>query len=265
MPLQTRNIRDVISRGGGTIRSSAAPLAFQYLAAEPRFVILSLGRAGTELLVSLLNAHPRIVCDSEILAFRQAAPAQLVLRRAAMARWRGQAYGFKLLAHHNRVQDTTDPELFLRKFHERGFKIILLERRDRLGQAISSIRGADARRHHHRKDEGARFKAAHLDPVAVLAALYLFEGQATFLRSATADLPALRLVYEDDLEQPDQQQRTIQKVCAYLGLPPAAVSTDLVRITPRPLEQQVENYDEVATLIASTRFRDTLPADPPVA
>lgn len=232
----------------------AARLGFRFVAADPRFVIVTIGRTGSELLVSLLQSHPDIMCDGEILHRPRGFPGELILRRSTMAKVHGQAYGFKLLTHHASALHPQDPAAYLRSFHQRGFRIIALERRDWLQQSVSSIRTRTAPLHNVR-DDGVRFAPVRIDPVAVLAGLYLIEDAVTFLRSALAGVPTLSLVYEDDLEDAESQQRTVDRICSELGIPAADVRTNLVRITPRTAADQVENFDEVANLISQTRYR----------
>lgn len=234
-------------------------LAFDYLAPDRRFVIVTVGRTGSELLVSLLNSHPRIMCDGEVLELRQPFPGQLVLRRALRARLRGQAYGFKLLARHARQHYPYNPGPFLRRFHDRGFRLIVLERRDWLAQAMSVLR-AEGRPAHHRGRDGAQFAAQRADPEAILAALVLIEQGVAFVRETLQGVPALGLVYEDDLQDPAAQQRTVDRVCDYLGLDTAPVDSELVRLAPTSVVDQVENFDEVAALLSHTRFAELLPA-----
>jgi LPS sulfotransferase NodH len=246
-------------------RPAVARLAFQLVSAEPRFVIMTTGRTGSELLVSLLDSHPGIVCDSEILIARRLLPAELLVRRSVRARARGgRAYGFKLLAHHAALQNPADPVGYLRSFHDRGFRIILLERRDWFRQAISSIRASDTQ-HHYQRSDGARFVPRSIDPEAVLAGLWLIEDAVAFLRSALAGIPRLDLVYEDDLETEEQQARTVDRVCGYLGVPSSPVQTELVKLTPGSAAEQLENFDEVAALISSTRYAGYLPVPDPAA
>lgn len=241
-------------------RRAISQTAFRLTAADPRFMIVTTGRTGSELLVSLLDSHPRIMCDSEILSVPRAFPRRLVLRRSAVARARGCAYGFKLVAEHARLQSPHDREGFLRGFAQRGFRIIVLERRDLLQQVVSSVRGVETR-HHHRQADRDEFSPMKVDPVAVLCALAWFEDAINFVRSALADVPALNLVYEEDLLEAEQQQRTADRVSDYLGLAPAPVKTDLVKIAPRSVAEQMENLDEVAALLSQTRFASLVPAD----
>src|SRR3954454_17120767 len=69
------------------------------LAPEKRFVITCLARTGSQLLVSLLDGHPSIRCESEVLRARhpRVAPHVFLESRAFLARLRqrSRAYGFK--------------------------------------------------------------------------------------------------------------------------------------------------------------------------
>ena len=95
-------------------------------------MIVSIGRSGSELLVSLLDSHPKIRCESEILFMRRVFPTGFLLQRSVTARLTGaHAYGFKLLTHHAGLQDHADPAGYLRRLHARGFRFIVLERRIR--------------------------------------------------------------------------------------------------------------------------------------
>lgn len=241
--------------------SRAIDVGFGRLAPERRFVIVSIGRSGSELLVSLLDSHPAIRCESEILFIRRALPTAFLLSRSLAARLTGaHAYGFKLLTHQAGLQDHHDPAGYLRRLHQRGFRFIVLERHDWLQQAISSMR-ASATQHHFREADPAVFSTMRVDPMAVLAGLYLIEDAIKFVRSALADIPQLTLVYEDDLAEPEAQQRTVDRICAYLGLATAPVQTDLVKHAPASTSAQVENFEELAAALSGTRYAEYLELD----
>lgn len=218
-----------------------------------RFGILTTGRAGSELLVSLLASHPLIACDGEILALRRMAPLQLIEARSALAGARGaEAYGFKLLRSHLVLQGASVPASAVRALRRRGFRIIGLERRDLLQQAISFLTAAEAG-YHHRRGDGAVHTPAIVDPAAVIATMYLLEEAAAFGREVLADdEPAL--VYEDDLADAGRQQRTVDRICEMLGLRHHQATSELVRLSPRRTEQLVENHEELARALEGTRF-----------
>jgi hypothetical protein len=66
--------------------------AIHAVRARPRFVIVTTGRTGSELLASLLNAHLKVVCESEILALWKRFPIQRILSRSVRPGLRGRAY-----------------------------------------------------------------------------------------------------------------------------------------------------------------------------
>ena len=64
--------------------------------------------------------------------------------------------------------------------------------------------------------------------------------------------PPLELIYEDAIEP--SPQLAYGKVCAALGLESERVQVRLKRINPEPLEQLISNWDDIAALLAPTRF-----------
>jgi hypothetical protein len=238
------------------LRSYSPALASRWATPERQFVVVTAGRTGSELLVSLLDSHPLILCDSEILAERRSFPSQILKGRLAIAGLRScQAYGFKLLGTHFRYFQLGPPETCLRHLHECGWQIILLERSDLLQQAISHLRAAGTRYHYHRGD-AVTFSPMVIDPMAVVATMFILEEDIDFLRSALTDVPHLRLVYEDHLGRPDQQQQTIERICSQLGVRTAPATSDLVKITPHSTADQVVNFRELANALTGTRYEN---------
>ena len=115
-----------------------------------------------------VDSHPAIRCEGEILSTPRALPTVFVLRRSATARFTGaDAYGFKLLTHHVGLQGGPDPADYLRRIYNRGFRLIVLERRDWLQQAVSSLR-ASATQYHYRKADRTGFSPMRVDPMVAL-------------------------------------------------------------------------------------------------
>jgi LPS sulfotransferase NodH len=224
-----------------------------------RFVILTTGRTGSELLVSLLNSHPRIACGGELLKEGRAFPNRYVESRAAMAGLRGaDAYGWKLLLNQFRAPAGTvpgigDPDSYPARLHAMGYQAILLVRENPVHQALSAIRGSQTQFHHRRADT-TEFAPLTADPVALMASTWILEGDSHALESSVATLPHLRLTYESDLLDPATHQTTVDRVCDYLGIQSAPVRTDLVKVAPPGLRQSISNFEEVAELFRGTRF-----------
>lgn len=218
----------------------------RWAAPERRFVIVTIGRTGSELLVELLNSHPDITCRSELLGEGPRWPHLYVGAHAAAAGLRGaRAFGWKLLRAH--IRD--DPRLvrdrgYLGRLSEEGYRILLLERRDYLQQTISWHR-AELTRYHHRRGEEPEFVPSAIDPESLLHWTKVNEDAAGFLRRSVEGLPHLRLTYEDDLVDARTHQATVDRVCAYLDLEMAPVNSGLVKVSPRRTQDMVSNWDEI--------------------
>jgi LPS sulfotransferase NodH len=237
------------------IRAYGPRLARPFVAPARRFVILTTGRTGSELLVSLLDSHPQIMCDGELLGTRRAYPGQLIESRTALAGLRGvQAYGFKLLRDHLLAHNIADPAGYLRRLVTRGFQVIVLERRDLLAQAVSYVRASGQGRYHFTAADRPAFEPERVDPMEVIAFMFSIEHAMGFARSTLAEVPHLTFYYEDDLADSCRQQATVERVCEYIGIPHAPVRSDLVRITPPALADQVLNFEELTRALAGTRY-----------
>jgi len=263
VPLRERaRVRDAIA---GT-RAYAPALLSPYVVPSRRFVILTAGRAGSELLVSLLDSHPRIRCASEILKDARASPNHYVAARATMARIRGMdAFGWKLVLSHFRAPDGTvagvgDPATYPARLAGNGWRLIVLVRRNPVRQAISFIVGAD-RKFHYRRGEAADDSPITIDPVRLLAATWIIETETQVLLDFVDRVPHLPLVYEDDLLDPGRHQSTVDRVCAYVGVDGARVQTELVKPATSSLRDLMANFEEVRALLGSTRFAQYLESD----
>jgi hypothetical protein len=248
-----------------TAARAYAPALMKRSAPPVRFVVLTTGRTGSELLVSLLNSHRAITCDGELLAEPRSFPRRYVTARAAVAGLRGaDAHGWKLLSGQFRhLRGIGEPLDYPRRLHETGSRIILLERRNIVQQTLSWMRTGHGNsqalaKHHYTVGESREVGPMAIDPLELLAGTYYVEAEATFVREAAGRVPHLRLVYEDDLCNPVSQQATVDRICSYLGLPPAPVASKLIRITPRRVRDMLSNFDEIEALVSQTRYRKYL-------
>jgi hypothetical protein len=233
-----------------------APLARAGVVTPERFVIYCPPRTGSSLLASLFDSHPSVRCEGELLAKCVPKPLAWFDGRSAHARLQGQlAWGCKVISQHLRwfPEEYGEGDQLLRDLVERDYKLIVLRRRDWLLQALSASH-AGRTKYHFTADEPTRFSAMRVDPVEVLSLLLTIEQEDSVVASSVADLPHIALWYEDDLQTPDRQQRTLDRLTADLGVARAAVSSPYVSVAPPSFAGRVENADEVAELVASTRF-----------
>ena len=235
-------------------RMYALSLGDRWLKPDKRFMIVTTGRTGSELLVDLLNSQPGIFCDGEILNDRRLSAQRFVAGRSAKAAMGGaEAYGCKLVQRHFGFQPTFERDDFLRRMHDQGYHLIYLRRENILAQALSAAIGRHGRWHWHQGDK-ASFTPATIDPVELLGLAFLFDECDQYLQFLLEPLTHLSITYEDDLVGPAAQQATVDRICARLEMASVAGSTKFVRLSPRLLEDRLVNYDEVAAVVGASRF-----------
>ena len=188
-----------------------APLA----KGKKKFLIYAQPRTGSTLLVDLLNSHPNIRCEREVLAFRPLLTRSfLEARRSLHPRY---TYGCKILNHQlERQVSHRCTTAFLRKIQNRGWGIIHLRRENVLRQALSRVL-VDSRRLRHletgepRWQGQVRISAPELHRCIRESERWTRRDQRTF-----AQLPHLELVYERDLLQAERHQAASNRVFEFL-------------------------------------------------
>jgi hypothetical protein len=243
----------------GCARAYAPALLGRWVRPPVQFVIITVGRTGSELLVSLLDSHPGIVCDSEILAESPPFPASYVRAKTALARFHGaEVYGWKLLTGQFRNIGTVgfgDSRKFVHRLYRDGFQIIHVERRDHLQQAMSWYR-AQQNGYHQNQGAAVSFAPDTIDPTTLLWATFANDEASEFLKGILAPLPHLHLVYEDDLQDETRHQATADRICRFLDVAPAPVRSDLLKVTPQETRDMVTNWDEISALFRQSRYAD---------
>ncbi|MEQ8232601.1 MAG: Nodulation protein H [Gammaproteobacteria bacterium] len=219
-----------------------------------RFVIFGDGRTGSTLLVRLLDNHPAIHCDDEILHDWCAFPASRVGHHLEHAR--AEAYGFKLLTY--QLTDVlclprARAIAFLDWLEAGGFRVIHLTRDNPVRHALSQI---GARQHgFHRVRGDARTRP----PIVVRREeLFWWLDMIAKHRRDNAALLAgrdcLTLEYARDLEDAAAWPRTLARVADMLGLPTAPARADLEKLNAGALEDIVANADELRAFLRETPY-----------
>jgi hypothetical protein len=220
-----------------------------------RICIVTNGRTGSELLVDLLDGHPRLRCEGEILGTPRRDPFRFVRGRTIVARvQRAHAYAFKINVTnlHLASRRWTMPTLIDALIAD-GFGIVRLRRRNLLRQAISTMRAGQTRTFHVTEVVGTR--PLHLDPINVVHVMRLFESRDESLDSLLEKVDTVELAYEDDIEPEGRREAALARIFALAGLEPVAAPTSaLKRTTPRSLADAVENHNEIRTMLTGTRY-----------
>lgn len=232
----------------------------------------------------MLNSHPRVVAYTELfihgatmrtkwagerdLDFWQVAVKQPDAPRGRLGRgrllWRylGQVYcerpgidavGFKLMYSQLRVARPLVPALVLKRP-----RIVHLVRRNALDLVLSKETGAARGALHAKAGEDVRPVTVRVPTADLLDRLAAHENEVERARARfrRLRLPYLEVGYEDLVRD---QEQGFGSIFGFLGVPPSGqLSSSLQKLNPSAYEQVIENYDEVRTLLAGTRFEAQL-------
>lgn len=217
---------------------------------ETSFVIFCQGRTGSSLLRSLLNSHPAVRCEGEILADPVADPINFL---AETARSSAKAvFGFKVKIYQLTDAQNVDPKAFLSDLRDRSYRIIYLRRNNLLRHAISNT-FAEARKSYHDRSTGPR-PSLTVDPEQILGVMQRRQQHLDNEALVLEGFEYLTLEYEKDLLDPAQHQPTADRVFRFLGIEPVAVETDLSRSVSGSLSDRIANYEELAAALDGTEF-----------
>jgi hypothetical protein len=244
------------------VRAAYASAWLPLPASMGRMAIVTTGRAGSELLSDLLDRHPRVHSEGEILRQGPEFPRAFLRGRVHTARRAGaSAYVFKLAALQLAFpRMILQPRLLFADLAADGFTFLYLTRRDALRQAVSYLRSKDNGAFHPRGESALPTGPQVIDPVELIASLRWIEEHDEVIAGALDGLPVRRICYEDDLEDPVARRATLESLFADLGVEPVFEASDLQKATPRDLSDAVANLDEVYDALRPTRFASLVPA-----
>jgi LPS sulfotransferase NodH len=222
-----------------------------------KFVIFAQGRSGSTLLVKLLNNHPHIMCDGEILNVKRQRkkffPLKFVKSKARICKQ--NAYGFKVkiyqLYKDKSPSQNVDPKKFITDLYRSGWKIIYLKRNNIFRQAISSF-VAISRDQYHNRSKRLVLPKLNIDPNKLLRAMKNRErhlrGEAKILKN----IPHIKIIYEKDLLH--DKKKALNKIFRYLKIPFYPVKTNLKRISKDRLQDYILNYEELKKELSKTEY-----------
>ena len=220
-----------------------------------RFIILAEGRSGSTLLVSLLNSSSQIYCDGEILNRSPVLLPRLFIDMQASC-CQTSVYGFKLLDYQlEKVQNVKNPEQFLLKLYESGYKFIYLTRCNRIYHALSQINALQKNKFHHRLGDGElEYRQIKVDIHKLIDTMDVTEATTKRFKSFFTQVPHLSLTYENNLQEGTSHQTTADQVFSFLGIPSTAVTVNLVKLMPSSLPDMIENYEELVKAVKVTKY-----------
>lgn len=217
-----------------------------------RVCVVTTRRTGSELLVHLLDSHPQIRFESELLEYAPDFPRLFLRGRASAAAREGSTvHGFKLTADNlERPVPIRQPGLFIDDLEHAGVTFVRLRRLDPIRQAISHERARVLGCRHGASPE----QRPSVRPADVISTMVWLEENERRLDRFLAGRAAHDLVYEHDLATPEQQARTTTLLFGALGVQPHEATSALRPSSPPAIEDMIANWNEVETALDASRF-----------
>jgi LPS sulfotransferase NodH len=222
---------------------------------EKRFAIVGNARTGSNFLLDGLKSSPGIRVYHEIFAaHNRDIGKDFEKTLSTVFQYESKStrlIGFKVFYNH-----LTDDEW--KKLAElKDLKVIHLTRRNRLRTVISlEIAFKTGQWTQAGNSDGPKEKRVTLDPQKLLKRLEQIEEGEAATRARFFYRDMLEIVYEELVRSPREEFESVSADLGVDGIDPGKIR--LKKQNPEPLRQLILNYDEVESVLRSTRFVEYL-------
>jgi len=207
----------------------------------PGFIILAQGRTGSTLLTDLLNSHPSICCEGEVLGTRRRFIEPFIAGKSTRFSLTGRTWGFK--AKHYQIAESFPGggDKFLARIQKTGWRIIWLRRRNLVRASLSTLVGIERKTWAYNRMDIRAQPSVCIDPDDFARHLHGRVAQNQTELSFLEDLGYLEVVYERDLAKVGEQTE-LPDVLDYLHVRRLPLQTTLRPTEERPLCEYVTNW-----------------------
>lgn len=244
------------------------------MTARVNFLILFQGRAGSSFLVDALAKVPGVVAEGEMLVGVDPAHGSLRNRVRRLLRplpddgvdrlqltwtrtfFRGDWPGARAVGFKTKVRDVFDLEGFARVLAEEHVRVIVLERRNLVKQAVSNLNAERLHAAHgewNLRDGQGNLGSFEADPDRfddllrkVVLEHEVLDAFVRYLR-----LPLLRLDYEGLVQD---RNAWFHAACAFLGLPASEPVSQVRKNTGDDLRSVLRNFAALRARYEGSRF-----------
>lgn len=228
--------------------------AIQKKEPEKKFFIFGQGRTGSTLLCSLLNSHPKIQADYEILFNPVWFPEFYLKSKSQLSK--EEVYGFKVKIYQlTGKQKIDNPSQFIHKLIDDNWKLIYLKRNNLLRHVIS-FQAAKQRNIWHTSKEDTKMYSdkIYINCNSLINGMQMREKYLIQEQNIVEKFDHITISYEDDLLSPKVHQKTVDRICDFFEIERQMVNTELSKTVPSDLSQLIENYDELVSTLRGTKY-----------
>lgn len=230
---------------------------------DNKFILFASGRTGSTLLTNLLNSHPFITCDYEILLkfleniYQSPLFPETYIKSQAI-KSSSAFYGCDLKYYQlnkMRLPINICPEKIMLNLYESGWKIIYLKRVNILKSSFSNIIAHKRQQWHNTSDKPFKKIKIFIDYDELLKLIKDREEVMIEEENIMKKIPHLPLIYEEDLLNSKQHQIIGDKVCQYLDLESHILKSQYKKVSADNLTEEIQNYEEIIYKLQQSEYR----------
>ncbi len=136
-----------------------------------------------------------------------------------------------------------DPKMFFERLHKKGWKIIYIDRHNKINQALSSTIADKRRIWHITEKEDVPFRL-NIDCHHFVKQVKKREIERKKEKEILSNVEYIEVNYERDLENVKNHQTTVNRILEYLGLESRPATTKYKKVNRYSTKDIVLNYSE---------------------
>lgn len=245
-------------------RELSAYQSYYFKSSSPeqiRLIIFAQGRTGSTLLEDLIGSTNCFSVNGELLSalnspFRRK-PFSPMRYLIGLSRKTHENFIFHVKITHLIDDLKVDPNDFLKTLWLNGWKIIYLKRINKINIVLSNYIAENRGQYHKFNNQHENIQLS-VDCDAFCKKIRNRINYDRLDEDALRDIDHCNLIYEEDLEDEKNHQKTIDKVFDYLSLEHKRVLTKHKKINTYQLQELLVNYDEFLECIHNNGFDNFL-------
>lgn len=220
---------------------------------KQRFIIYGSGRSGSTLLTSLLNSHPDVFCDGEVLSEkvirRLHFPLPYIRAISKRASLNGKStYGCGLMSYQLENHLNINHCQFIKDLVLSGWRIIHIRRNNILNVILSILTAQQDNVWELRNSVTYNESRIYVNKKDLLFYINIHKFLHKTEDEILKEVSHYKVVYENDLES-GQWQFVMNNIFNFLELPPKQVSSNLKKKSNKDIADRITNYAEIEPIL----------------
>lgn len=217
---------------------------------QTKVLIFGQGRSGTTVLEDLLGSTGLLRANGEILTndrkdYEAPFPHLFMEGLCRLRRTQNQVFHVKIYQLTDERKNPVKVDEFIRYLVKRGWKIIFLNRKDKVLQELSLHIAIQRGLFHQKLGDNFTLRPFSVDTEEFCNKVKTRLKYSKQEWNALKGLPFIQVNYEDDLVGVEQQKRTIEKILSFCGLPNRPCNTQLAKVNQAAIQEIVINFQEL--------------------